>query len=143
MRILGIDYGRKRIGLAVSDPLYITAQALSTLHRGDAENDMAALEVLIREREVDEVVVGLPKNMDGSLGASAREALAFADELRARFQLAVHMVDERLSTVRAHKVMKSAGLSRKKRTESADKVAAQLILQSYLDQRGQRGRQGP
>jgi putative Holliday junction resolvase len=142
MRILGIDYGRKRIGLAVSDPLYITAQALPTLHRGDAENDMAALEVLIREREVDEVVVGLPKNMDGSLGASAREALAFADELRARFQLAVHMVDERLSTSRAHKAMKSAGLSRKKRTESADKVAAQLILQSYLDQRGQRGQRG-
>ncbi|MCP4365227.1 MAG: Holliday junction resolvase RuvX [Planctomycetes bacterium] len=139
MRILGIDYGRKRIGLAVSDPLCITAQPLPTLHRGDAESDMAALEGLIREREVDEVVVGLPKNMDGSLGAIAQEALTFADELRARFQLAVHMVDERLSTSRAHKAMKSTGLSRKKRAGSADKVAAQLILQSYLDQKGQRG----
>ncbi|MCB7129442.1 MAG: Holliday junction resolvase RuvX [Candidatus Brocadiales bacterium] len=139
MRILGIDYGRKRIGLAVSDPLCITAQGLPTLERGDLSgHDMDVLAGVIREREVDEIVVGLPLNMDGTRGEIAREALAFAGELRKRFALPVHMMDERLSTVRAHRAMKEGGLTRKKRAGKVDKISAQLILQDYLGRKDRR-----
>ncbi len=138
MRILGIDYGRKRIGLAVSDPLCITAQGLPTLQRRDLTHDMEVLAGIIQEWGVDEIVVGLPKKLDDTLGEGAREVLNFVDELKKRFPLTVHLVDERLSTVRAHKAMKAGGLSRKKRTERADKISAQLILQGYLDQKGRR-----
>lgn len=142
MRILGIDYGKKRIGLAVSDPLCITAQGLPTLERKDLAHDMAVLAGIIQEWEIDEIVVGLPKRMDNTLGQGAQEALAFAEKLRERFSLIVHLMDERLSTVRAHRAMKEGGLSRKKRTERADKVSAQLILQDYLDQKGRRSHEG-
>ena len=143
MRILGIDYGRKRIGLAISDPLGITAQGLPTLERGDLagdiDMDIKALSEIIREREVGEMVVGLPKNMDGTIGESAREVLAFVEVLKERFGLRVHLMDERLSTVRAHRAMKEGGLSRKKRTGKVDMLSAQLILQGYLDRKGSSG----
>ncbi len=139
MRILGIDYGKKRVGLAISDPLCITAQGLPTLERRDPAHDMEALAGVIREREIDEIVIGLPKRMDGTLGESAQEVLEFVEELKGRFQLTVHLMDERLSTVRAHRAMKEGGLSRKKRTERADKISAQLILQDYLDRKGRKG----
>lgn len=145
MRILGIDYGRKRIGLAISDPLGITAQGLPTLERRDLaggidmDMDMEALSGIIREREVGEMVVGLPKNMDGTIGESAREVLAFVEVLKERFGLRVHLMDERLSTVRAHRAMKEGGLSRKKRTGKVDMLSAQLILQGYLDRKGGSG----
>ncbi|MFQ5862806.1 MAG: Holliday junction resolvase RuvX [Candidatus Brocadiales bacterium] len=142
MRILGIDYGRKRIGLAISDPLCITAQGLPTLHRRDLAHDMEVLARIIREWEVDEIVVGLPKKMDDTLGEGAQEVLAFVEELKRRLLLTVYLVDERLSTVRAHRAMKEGGLSRKKRTERADKISAQLILQNYLDQKGRKSREG-
>ncbi|MEE9201327.1 MAG: Holliday junction resolvase RuvX [Candidatus Brocadiales bacterium] len=142
MRILGIDYGRKRIGLAISDPLGITAQGLPTLVRGrgdsagDVDMDMKALSEIIREREVGEMVVGLPKNMDGTIGESAKEVLAFVEVLKERFGLRVHLMDERLSTVRAHRAMKEGGLSRKKRAGKVDMLSAQLILQGYLGRKG-------
>lgn len=147
MRILGIDYGRKRIGLAISDPLGITAQGLPTLVRGregpagdmDMDMDMEALSGIIRGREVGEMVVGLPKNMDGTIGESAREVLAFVEVLKKRFGLKVHLMDERLSTVRAHRAMKEGGLSRKKRAGKVDMLSAQLILQGYLDRKGGSG----
>lgn len=142
MRILGVDYGKKRLGLAVSDPLCITAQGLPTLERRDIAHDMEALAGIIREWEIDEIVVGLPKRMDNTLGEGAQEVLAFVEELKGRFPLTVHLMDERLSTVRAHRAMKEGGLSRKKRTERADMVSAQLILQDYLDQKGRRSREG-
>ncbi|HHT9133995.1 MAG TPA: Holliday junction resolvase RuvX [Candidatus Avalokitesvara rifleensis] len=142
MRILGVDYGKKRLGLAISDPLCITAQGLPTLERRDIAHDMEALAGIIQEWGIDEIVVGLPKRMDNTLGEAAQEALAFAEELRGRFPLTVHLMDERLSTVRAHRAMKEGGLSRKKRTERADMVSAQLILQDYLDQKGRRSREG-
>jgi putative Holliday junction resolvase len=142
MRILGVDYGKKRLGLAISDPLCITAQGLPTLERRDIAHDMEALAGIIQEWGIDEIVVGLPKRMDNTLGEGAHEALAFAEELRGRFLLTVHLMDERLSTVRAHRAMKEGGLSRKKRTERADMVSAQLILQDYLDQKGRRSREG-
>jgi putative Holliday junction resolvase len=136
MRILGIDYGKKRIGLALSDPLGITAQGLPTLYRKDLEEDMEGLARIIREKEVSEIVVGLPKRMDDTLGPEAQEVLGFVEELKARFSLPIHLVDERLSTVRAHRAMKEiGGLTRKERTGKADKIAAQLILQDYLDRR--------
>ncbi|HCN19738.1 MAG: Holliday junction DNA helicase RuvA [Planctomycetes bacterium RIFCSPHIGHO2_02_FULL_50_42] len=142
MRILGVDYGKKRLGLAISDPLCITAQGLPTLERRDIAHDMEALAGIIQEWGIDEIVVGLPKRMDNTLGEAAQEALAFAEELRGRFPLTVHLMDERLSTVRAHRAMKEGGLSRKKRTERADMVSAQLILQDYLDQKSRRSREG-
>src|SRR3972149_3559821 len=142
MRILGVDYGKKRLGLAISDPLCITAQGLPTLERRDIAHDMEALAGIIQEWGIDEIVAGLPKRMDNTLGEAAQEALAFAEELRGRFPLTVHLMDERLSTVRAHRAMKEGGLSRKKRTERADMVSAQLILQDYLDQKSRRSREG-
>lgn len=142
MRILGIDYGRKRIGLAISDPLCITAQGLPTLQRKDLEHDMDVLGGIIREWGIDEIVVGLPKKMDDTVGDSAQEVLALVEELRQRFPQTVHLVDERLSTVRAHRAMKEGGLSRKKRTERADKISAQLILQDFLDQKGRKSHEG-
>lgn len=136
MRILGIDYGKKRIGLALSDPLGITAQGLPTLYRKDLEEDMEGLARIIREREVSEIVVGLPKRMDDTLGPEAQEVLGFVEELKARFSLPIHLMDERLSTVRAHRAMKEiGGLTRKERAAKADKISAQLILQDYLDRR--------
>lgn len=142
MRILGIDYGKKRIGLAVSDPLCITAQGLPTLQSKGLEHDMEALSRIIQEWTIDEIVVGLPKMMNGSLGRGAQEVLAFVEELKRRFSQPVHLVDERLSTVRAHKVMTEDGLSRKERTERVDKISAQLILQDYINQKGRKSHEG-
>lgn len=133
MRILCIDYGEKRIGLAVSDPLGLTAQGLPTLIRRDEKSDMLKLSEIINEKDVNEIVIGLPKNMNGTLGKKAEEVLKFAEFLKSRFSLPVHTVDERLSTVRAHRSMLEGDLSRKKRGKRVDMIAAQLILQSYLD----------
>jgi len=133
MRILGIDHGEKRIGLALSDPLGITAQGLPTLERRDEEADLAAIGDLISQHAVEDVVVGLPKNMDGTIGEQAERAMAFAEKLRARFGVAVHLIDERLTSVRAERVLREAEVSRKKMRGKSDRIAAQLILQAYLD----------
>lgn len=135
MRVLGIDHGEKRIGLAISDPLGIAAHGLPTLHRTGAAADLDAIGRLISEHGVEEIVVGLPKNMDDTLGEEAKKAMVFAEELRARFLRPVHLVDERLTTVRAHRSMDEANVPRKKRPAKMDMVAAQLILQSHLDRR--------
>lgn len=135
MRILGIDYGKKRMGLALSDPLGLTAQGLETLECRGLEEDLERLAQAIREKGVEEVVVGLPKRMDASLGKEAQEVLRFVEDLKAKINLPVHLVDERLTTAMAHKIMKGGGLSRKKRTEKADTIAAQTILQIFLDKR--------
>ncbi|HHT9125721.1 MAG TPA: Holliday junction resolvase RuvX [Candidatus Brocadiia bacterium] len=135
MRILCIDYGEKRLGLAVSDPLGLTAQGLPTLIRQDEKSDMLKLSEIINEKVVNEIVIGLPKNMNGTLGKKAEEVLKFVEFLKSRFSLPVHTVDERLSTVRAHRSMLEGDLSRKKRGKRVDMIAAQLILQSYLDRK--------
>ena len=129
MRILGLDVGLKRIGVAVSDPLKITAQGLDTVERGD----IGSLEKVISQNDVVEIVVGLPLNMDGTEGERAKDAISFADMLKTKFSVPVKMWDERLSTASAERDMIKGDLSRKKRKSLSDKVAAQLILQNYLD----------
>ncbi len=141
MRILGIDYGKRRMGLALSDPLGLTAQGLGTMECRGLEEDLEELARLIKERGVEEIVVGLPRRMDATLGKEAQDVLRFVEDLRQKVDLPVHLVDERLTTAKAHKIMKEGGLSRKERTKRADTLAAQSILQIYLDKRS-KGHEG-
>lgn len=133
MRTLGIDYGGKRIGLAISDPLGLTAQGLPTLLRSDISTDIKELRNLVEEKEVGEIVIGLPKNMNNTLGERAEEVLKFVDVLRKHLSVPIKMFDERLSTVIGNRALKEGNLSGKKRKKKIDMVAAQLILQGYLN----------
>ncbi len=135
MRILGLDVGSKTIGMAVSDELELIAHTLSTLQRKGMERDLRELAAVIEVQEVGEVVVGLPKNMNGSLGPSAQMVLELVEALKRAVDLPVFTWDERLSTVAAEKVLLEADMSRKKRKKVIDQVAAVLILQGYLDSR--------
>lgn len=132
MRVLGIDYGERRIGLAVSDTLGLAAHGLPTLPNKSEEQVMDALRAIIEERGVEQVVVGLPRNMNGSLGRQAAIATRFAESLKP-LGLPVHLVDERLTTEQAERVMTDAGLSRRKQRRNVDRMAAQFILQKFLD----------
>ena len=132
-RILGLDVGEKRIGIAISDPLGITAQGLETLQRKDDTQAVKAIADIIDTREVTAVVVGLPKNMNNSIGFKAKEVEAFVAKLQAVRDLPVHWVDERLTTVQATQVLLEADVSRKKRKGVVDKLAAVFILQTFLD----------
>ena len=132
MRILGIDYGEKRIGMAVSDPLGITAQGLPTIERTNIQDDLQKILNVVREKEVREIVVGLPKNMNNSLGEKAQAVLNFVALLKKDINIPINVIDERLSTVRANRAMLEGDLSRKKRKDRVDMIAAQLILQDYL-----------
>ena len=132
IRILGIDIGTKRIGLAISDPLGITAQGLDTLMVEDKE-PIKALKEIIKQHNVKEVVVGLPLNMNGSEGKQARESAAFAERLKNEINLPVKLWDERLSSAEVERTMLEADISRKKRKHARDKLSAQVILQSYLN----------
>jgi putative Holliday junction resolvase len=134
MRILGIDYGEKRVGLAISSPVVSIAQGLPTIERVDGRDYLEELADIIKEKEVDEIVVGLPKNMNGTIGEKAEEVLQFVETLKSKFNLPVHTVDERLTTVRAHRAMTGAKMSKKGKKKRVDMIAAQFILQAYLDQ---------
>lgn len=135
MRVLGLDVGSKTIGVAISDALKLTAQGLETIKRdvNDEENDFQRLDKIIEEHEVSTIVVGLPKNMDGTIGTSGEMCQAFAEKLKERTKLPVELVDERLTTVAAERMLITADVSRKKRKKVIDKMAAVLILQNYLD----------
>lgn len=135
MRILAIDYGSRRMGLAVSDPLGITAQGLPTLERRNKRRDFARLERTLREFEVAEIVLGNPLRMSGEAGMQSQKASEFAEELRRRFQLPVHLWDERLTSAEANRVLREADLSIRKRAQAVDRMAAVLILQSFLQAR--------
>jgi putative Holliday junction resolvase len=135
LKTLAVDWGRARLGLAVSDELGITAQGLASLPRTSEERDLQAIEAHVRRLEVGEVVVGLPKNMDGTLGASAEAAQALAVALRARLGMPVHLWDERLSTLAAERTLVGAGMRRRARRSVVDQVAATIILQGFLDRR--------
>jgi putative holliday junction resolvase len=135
MRILGLDVGSKTIGMAVSDELELVANTLSTLQRKGMERDLQQLAAVIAEQEVGAIVVGLPKNMNGSLGPSAQMVLELVEELKRTLAQPVITWDERLSTVAAEKALLEADMSRKKRKKVIDQVAAVLILQGYLDSR--------
>ncbi len=135
-RIMGLDVGEKRIGVAVSDPLGWTAQGIGVI-RGDQPRVqvMEQLRKLVQEYQVERIVVGLPRNMNGTLGKQGQRVLDFAREIGAELGLPVETWDERLSTASAEKVLLSADLSRARRKKIIDKMAAVIILQSYLDSR--------
>jgi len=132
-RILGLDVGSRRIGVAVSDPLGITAQGLETLHRKNKKYDFAFLYHVIRDYEVKEIVVGLPLRMSGAEGAQAEKIQAFADDLRKHFKLPVHLWDERLTSAEATRLLRATDLSIEKRGQAVDRMAAILILQNWMD----------
>ena len=135
IRILGLDVGEKRIGLAVSDPLGITAQGLSVLIRKNRESDLARLLEVAREYGVQEIVVGLPRHLDGRESKQAPAIMNLAQALGDTLGVVVTPWDERLTTVEAERVLLEADLSRRRRRRVVDQVAAVLILQSYLEYR--------
>jgi len=133
MRIMGLDYGDRKIGVAVSDLLGWTAQGLEVVERRRDGSEMSRIAELVRDYEVEEIVVGLPKNMNGSIGPRGEICIDFADKLKEMLKLPVHLWDERLTTVSAERTLIEADVSRKKRKQVVDKMAASLILQNYLD----------
>ena len=132
-RILALDLGKKRIGLAVSDPLGITAQGLPNLERTNKRADLEALGTLIREREVGLVLMGNPVNMRGSEGRQSGWVREFAGEIEKRLGVPVRLWDERLTSVEAGRVLRSSGISIEKRAAAVDRLSAVILLQSYLD----------
>jgi putative holliday junction resolvase len=134
-RLLGLDFGTKTIGLAVSDLLGITAQGLPTLRRKNKRTDLDALARVISEYDVREIVMGLPLRMSGAEGTMAERVHDFAAVLQKRFALPVHLWDERLSSAEANRVLRSSEMSIKRRGEVVDQLAAVLILQSYMEAR--------
>jgi len=142
MKVLGLDVGEKRIGIAISDELGYTAQGMRVLNRSGLEDDLTVLRELIKETEATEVVVGLPKNMDGSLGESAQKVLSFAKQMEESLLIPVILWDERWTTAEATRLLVDADLSRAKRRKVVDKLAAVLILQGYLDSLGHQEGEG-
>lgn len=133
MRIMALDVGSRTIGIACSDALLMTAQGIETIRRTSLENDFNRLRELISEYEVHELVVGMPKNMNGTKGERAEKTEEFVEKMKAVIDLPVTFWDERLSTVMAERQLIAADVSRKKRKSVIDKMAAVVILQGYLD----------
>ena len=129
--ILGIDFGRVRIGLAISDELRLLAHPLETIPANKDSGKRIA--EIVRERKIDKVVVGIPRQMDGEIGTAATQALEFATKLRAQLPCEVQTWDERLTTVAANRALRDAGRKTRDTRKFVDQVAAQMILQSYLD----------
>ena len=131
-----MDVGARRIGLAISDPLAITAQGLDTILRQNKRRDLAQLERVIREHDVAEIVMGLPLRMSGAEGIQAEKIQAFAEEIRRRFKVPVHLWDERLTSAQANRLLRETDMSIKRRGAVVDQMAAVLILQSWMDAKG-------
>lgn len=136
--VLGIDFGRSRIGVAISDELRLLAHPLETIPAG--KNAGKRIAEIVRERKIDHVVVGLPRNMDGTFGAAASEAQKFVQELRALIPCEITTWDERLTTVAAHRALREAGKKTRATRGYVDQVAAQMILQGYLDRQQEAAR---
>jgi putative Holliday junction resolvase len=132
-RILALDFGEKRIGVAVSDSLNIIAQSVGTIERRGIKNDIKSVRDLVEKHDAGKLIVGLPLNMNGTEGKSANLAIDFVNELKKEINICVEMSDERLTTAQGERIFLEADLSREKRKKNIDKIAAQLILQSYLD----------
>jgi putative holliday junction resolvase len=132
-RILGLDVGSRRIGIAVSDPLGITAQGLETLQRRNKREDLAAIERVIQDYAVRKIVVGLPLRMGGAEGTQSEKMQVFAEELRKRFRLPVYLCDERLTSAEANRLLRQTELSIAKRAKAVDRMAAVLILQGWME----------
>ncbi|WP_066505056.1 Holliday junction resolvase RuvX [Abyssisolibacter fermentans] len=133
MRIMGLDVGDKTIGVAVSDLLGITAQGVTTVRRKSYKYDIDQLLDIIKEYNVNRIVVGLPKNMNNTIGPQGEKVMKFVEKFKGKCSLEMDYQDERLTTVAAHRAMISADMSRAKRKKVVDKVAATYILQTYLD----------
>jgi putative holliday junction resolvase len=134
-RVLGLDVGSKTIGIAISDPLGITAQGLETIRRKNNRRDFEQLATLISKYQVAEIVVGYPLRLSGAEGAQSEKMRLFAEDLGKRFGLPVHLWDERLTSSQANRLLREAELSIKKRGEAVDRMAAVLILQSWMEAR--------
>ncbi|MBI5970780.1 MAG: Holliday junction resolvase RuvX [Deltaproteobacteria bacterium] len=142
MRIMGLDYGKKRIGVALSDEARIIAQPFTLLTRVSAVKDIEEIKRLIVENHVERVVIGHPVNMDGTLGKSALEVEAFAERLKTSASVPIELWDERLSTVAVTRILIDADVSRVKRKENVDKLSACYMLQGYLDRAAKRAPSG-
>jgi putative Holliday junction resolvase len=132
-RVLAIDLGDRRMGLALSDPLGLTAQGLPTVERRNRREDMNYLKSLARKNAVSTIVLGNPLNMDGSQGRQSAEAVEFASKLRKHLNLEVRLWDERLTSVEANRLLREAGLGPEHRARSVDQVAAVLLLENFLE----------
>jgi putative holliday junction resolvase len=137
---MGLDVGNKTIGIAVSDPLFLTAQGVKTIKRKGIKSDILELKSLIEEYQVSKMIIGLPKNMNNTIGPQGEKVLKFVKQLEQKFEdMEIILIDERLSTVSAERMLISGDVRREKRKDLIDKVAATYILQSYLDkERGER-----
>ncbi|MBS4980128.1 MAG: Holliday junction resolvase RuvX [Lachnospiraceae bacterium] len=136
MRIMGLDYGSKTVGVAISDPLGLTAQGIETICRKEENKlrkTLARIEALVQEYQVEEIVLGFPKNMNNTVGDRAEKSLEFKEMLERRTGLAVTMWDERLTTVEAERTLIENNVRREDRKKYVDKIAAVFILQGYLD----------
>lgn len=142
MRILGLDLGDKRIGVAISDPLGLIAQGLDNIEAGSKSDILKKVCDVVDFYKVGKVVIGLPKNMDGSIGIQGEKALCFGDEFKRCFNGEIAYYDERLTTRAANAVLLEDNLKRKDRKKKIDKVAAVLILQGYLDSKNNNRREG-
>jgi putative Holliday junction resolvase len=134
-RVLGLDVGSKTIGMAVSDPLGITAQGLTTYRRQNKRLDFEALSKIVQQYEVSEIVVGYPLRMSGAGGTQSEKMAIFAEELRKKFRIPVHLWDERLTSAEANRVLRDSEMSIQRRGEVVDRLAAVLILQSWMEAR--------
>lgn len=134
-RLLGLDVGNRRIGVAISDLLGITAQGLPTLHRRNKRTDFAELERIIADHNVAEIVVGYPLRLSGAESSQTAKVVEFAEELKRRSGLPVHLWDERLTSAEANRLLRETDMSIKRRGEVVDQMAAVLILQSYMENR--------
>ena len=132
---MGLDFGTKRIGVAMSDELLLTAQGRDTIQRKELESDLALIKGMVDSNGVGEVIVGLPLNMNGTYSEKTEEAVLFASELEKTISVPVKTWDERLTSMQADRAMLEGDMSRAKRKKLSDKLAAQIILQSYLDSR--------
>jgi putative Holliday junction resolvase len=134
-RILALDVGSRTLGLAVSDPLGITAQGLPTIRRKNRRADFAQLDSVMKKYDVKELVVGYPLRLSGASGTQSEKMTLFAEKLRERYELPVHLWDERLTTAEAQRLLRESEMSVKRRGEVVDQLAAVLILQSFLESR--------
>jgi putative Holliday junction resolvase len=136
MRVIGLDYGSKTVGVAVSDPLGLTAQGLETIERKDENKlrkTLARIEEIVREYKAEKIVLGFPKNMNNTLGERAEKTIELKEKLERRTGLEVILWDERLTTVEAERTLMESGVRRENRKKYVDKIAAVFILQGYLD----------
>lgn len=142
MRIMGLDFGAKTVGVAISDPLGLTAQGIETITRkqeNKLRQTLARIEELIKEYEVEKIVLGFPKHMNNDIGERAEKTMEFKKMLERRTDLAVELWDERLTTVSAERILIESQVRRENRKQYIDKIAAVFILQGYLDSIGMRG----